>query len=374
MNKKLLVLSICLSVIIWICGGFGVLYIKDKMAKQVFSESLLLKNDDFLEKEEAIPDLKEIIREAQKKVVMVELDDGSVGSGFLYNNKGDIITNAHVINGSKSVKIRTTDAKGFEGRVIGMSTETDVAVVRVDGLKETEPLPLSPSLKLEIGDEILALGSPLGFQNTVTTGIISGTDRELHVDPYVYENVYQISAPIAPGNSGGPLIDRQTGMVVGINSARIEQGNIGFSIPMNSVLPLVNSWSETPMKNLPAPSKADVSAEINENEMLETSDYLVTYFIESIHYRDFVTAYSLLGSKWQTNMDYDTFRRRYLNTISISITDLKTEVRNNHILVKTALTAKERNGREQVTNNYKVNFEVAYENDQAKIITEKKIE
>ncbi|MGM7722030.1 S1C family serine protease [Metabacillus sp. Hm71] len=372
MNKKLLVISICLSVFIWICGGIGVLYIKDKMAKQVFSESLLLKNDDFLENEQAIPDLKEIIREAQKKVVMVELDDGSVGSGFLYNNKGDIITNAHVINGAKTVKIRTTDAKGFVGKVIGMSTETDVALVRVDGLKETDPLLLSPGLKLEIGDEILALGSPLGFQNTVTTGIISGTDRELHVEPYVYENVYQISAPIAPGNSGGPLIDRKTGMVVGINSARIEQGSIGFSIPISSVLPLVNSWSETPMKNLPASSTVDVSTEIDENEMQDTADYLVTYFIESIHYRDFVTAYSLLGSKWQTNMDYDTFRRRYLNTISISIMDLKTEMKENHIIVKTTLTAKEQNGKEQVTKTYKMNYEVAYENDQAKIIAEKK--
>lgn len=75
----------------------------------------------------------------------------------------------------------------------------------------------------------------------MTTGIISGTDKELKAEPYIYENVYQISAPIAPGNSGGSLIDRKTGKVVGINSARMEQGNIGFSIPINSVISLVKA-------------------------------------------------------------------------------------------------------------------------------------
>jgi hypothetical protein len=373
MNKKL-VLSIIVSVLIWICGGFGYIYIKDKTAENVFSESLILKKDNNTSKEQVVPDVKEIIREAQKKVVMVELDDGSIGSGFLYNDKGDVITNAHVVNGSEIVKIRTTDAKGYDGKVIGISTETDVAVVRVDGLKDIEPLGLSSNSKLEIGDEILALGSPLGYQNTVTTGIISGTDRELEVEPYTYENVYQISAPIAPGNSGGPLIDRKTGKVVGINSARIEQGNMGFSIPINSVFPLVNSWSETPMKNLPVTSAIDDLAEIDENKMLETSDYLVSYFIESINFRDFVTAYSLLGSQWQSNMDYDTFRSQYLNIISISIDELKTENKENKVFVEAVLTSLERNGMEQVSKTYNVNYEVAYENDQAKIIIEKKLD
>ncbi|MGM0873874.1 MAG: S1C family serine protease [Bacillota bacterium] len=372
MNKKL-IFSIIVSVLIWISGGIGFVYVKNKTAESIFSESAILKNnDDNTSYEQVAPDLKEIIREAQKKVVMVELDDGSVGSGFLYNEKGDVITNAHVVSGAKTVKIRTTDAKGFDGEVIGISTETDVAVIRVEGLKDTEPLLQSPNEELEIGDEILALGSPLGFQNTVTTGIISGIDRELKVEPYTYENVYQISAPIAPGNSGGPLIDRKTGKVVGINSARIEQGNIGFSIPINSVISLVNSWSETPMENLPATSTVDVSTEIDENKMLETSDYLVSYFIQSINFQDFVTAYSLLGSKWQSNIDYDTFRSQYLNIISISIDELKTEKKDDQVIVETVLTATERTGQEQVKRTYKISYEVAYENDQAKIIVETK--
>ena len=372
MNKKLII-SIIITVLIWVCGGFGYFYLKGKAAESIYSRSTILKKDNTSSEQDS-PDLKEIIRESQKRVVMVELDDGSVGSGFLYNEKGDIITNAHVVNGSEVVKIRTTDAKGFDGKVIGISTETDVAVVRVKGLKDHEPLALAPNKKLEIGDEILALGSPLGFQNTVTTGIISGMDRKLDVEPYTYENVYQISAPIAPGNSGGPLIDRNTGKVVRINAARIEQGNIGFSIPIGTVLPLVNSWSETPMKSLPAILAIDETIVIDENKMLETSDYLISYFIDSINFRDFVTAYSLLGSEWQSKVDYHSFRKQYLNIESIHLDELKTKESDSSVVVETVVTVVERNGAEKKTKTHKVNYDVAYENDQAKIKAENKVE
>lgn len=371
MNKRM-IYSIIVSLLIWIAGGFGYLYIKEQTTKNVFSESTILNKIEDSNNDQTVPAIKEIIREAQKKVVMVELDDGTVGSGFLYNDKGDIITNAHVVSGASEVKVRTTDAKGFDGKVIGISTETDVAVVRVEGLEDVEPLSISPNTKLEIGDEILALGSPLGFQNTVTTGIISGTDRELSVDPYIYEDVYQISAPIAPGNSGGPLIDRQTGAVIGINSARIEQGNIGFSLPISAVLPLVNSWSETPMKNLPVEPSIDAAVDIDENKIVETSDYLISYFIESITFNDFVTAYSLLGSEWQSNVDYQSFRKEYLNILSISIKELKTVKKEEQIIVETVLEIVKRTGSGQETTSTSVNYVIAYENDQAKIISEKK--
>lgn len=370
MDKKL-IFSIIVSLLILLCGVFGYFYTKNYTASKIYSESAILKNSNEEDSTQSIPEIKEIIRESQKKVVMVELEDGTVGSGFLYNKNGDIITNAHVVDGATVVKIRTTDAKGYDGEVIGISTETDIAVVRVEGLKNSEPLTLSPSTKLEIGDEILALGSPLGFQNTVTTGIISGTDRELNVEPYIYENVYQISAPIAPGNSGGPLLDRKSGHVVGINSARIEQGNIGFSIPISAVLPLVNGWSETPMRNLPSITSFDITTKIDENKMMETSDYLINYFIESINFRDFVTAYSLLGSEWQSNVDYETFRRKYLHIHSIKIIELSKEIHDNQVKVETVLSVEEHNGEETVTKTYNKTFVVAYENDQAKIISEK---
>ena len=156
-------------------------------------------------KSEHSKELKDIIHDVQKVVVMIELDDGSLGSGFLYNNKGDVITNAHVVNGAKTVKVKTADAREFEGTVIGLSKDVDVAVVRVPGLVKEKPLDIS-KVKAELGDEILALGSPLGLQNTVTTGIISGVGRSFEIPPFQYTDAYQISAPIAPGNSGGPLI------------------------------------------------------------------------------------------------------------------------------------------------------------------------
>lgn len=119
------------------------------------------------------------------------------------------------------------------------------------GLAGVEPLVMVRKEKAEIGDEVIAIGSPLGFQNTVTTGMVSGLGRSFEIKPYTYNDLYQISAPIAPGNSGGPLVDKKTGEVLGINSAGIEESSIGFSIPIVNVLDLAEAWSKNPMKTLP---------------------------------------------------------------------------------------------------------------------------
>jgi hypothetical protein len=303
---------------------------------------------------------------------MVELEDGTVGSGFLYNNKVDIITNAHVVAGVKDVKIRTTDAKGFDGKVIGISTETDVALVRAEGLKDQEPLQISKNHHAELGQEILALGSPLGFQNTVTTGIISGTNRDFDLPPYKYSGVYQISAPIAPGNSGGPLLDRDNGQVIGVNSARMEEGEIGFSIPIEDILPLAESWSQNPMKSLPANLGLDDSEKISENKKLETADYLISYYIESLDFHDYVTAYSLIGSSWQSEMSYEAFRNQFKDLLSIKINHLKTEKDGEKILVNADIIAEVKQNGKKTEQKYRASYTVAYENEQAKIIDEKK--
>jgi serine protease Do len=94
--------------------------------------------------------------------------------------------------------------------------------------------------------------------------------------------------------------------------------------------------------------------------------------LKGINFQDFVTAYSLLGSEWQSNIDYETFRSQYLNIISISIDELKTEIKDDQVLVETVLTSIERTGEEQVKRTYRISYEVAYENDQAKIIVETK--
>lgn len=369
--KKNWLISITLTLVIITGGIYGYLYMKNQASDRVFAESEILQDKNG-EQQKTQLDLKKIIRETQKKVVMVELADGTVGSGFLYNDRGDVLTNAHVVAGEKNVKVRTTDAKGYNGEVIGISTETDVALVRVEGLKEQDPVRISANAEVELGQEILALGSPLGLQNTVTTGIISGTNRDFDLPPYTYKGVHQISAPIAPGNSGGPLLDRENGYVIGMNSAKMEEGEIGFSIPIEDILPLAESWSENPMKSLPADIGLDDSEEISENKKLETADYLISYYIESIDFHDFVTAYSLLGSSWQSEMTYEAFRNQFKNLASIKILDLQTDKKGENVQVNAEITAEEKADGKIAEKTYRASFVVAYENEQAKIVAEKK--
>ncbi|MEH7123054.1 trypsin-like peptidase domain-containing protein [Bacillus sp. JJ1773] len=365
-------ISLISTILVWGAGIFVFFYIKDSIPKKLTDPSAFIVDAKTTEEEKVSTDLKEIIHNAQKLVVKIKLADGSLGSGFLYNNRGDVVTNAHVVANAKEVTVMTSDAREFSGTVIGISQETDVAVVRVHGLEGTSPLKIAKDRKGEIGDEVLALGSPLGLQNTVTTGIISGVDRDLDLDPYHYEDVYQISAPITHGNSGGPLVDSKTGEVLGINSAGIEKGAIGFSIPIVSILHIIEGWSNSPMVNIPEVATGmEGYAHENEFSVEDYSSYLIKYFYESLNYGDYVTAYSLLGSSWQTNLSYEKFRSGYLNTLSVTIDDLTVTSSEDKASVVVIISAKERNNGSTNLSKYKATYEVSYENDQLKIISGK---
>jgi S1-C subfamily serine protease len=124
-------------------------------------------------------DLNSIIHENQKSVVSLEVKNGSkstTGSGFIYDKKGDIVTNAHLIKDRLPIIIRMADTKTYRGKLLGKSEITDIALVRVDALKGKNPMKISRDKKADIGDEIIALGSPLGPQNTADIGIISGSN------------------------------------------------------------------------------------------------------------------------------------------------------------------------------------------------------
>jgi serine protease Do len=369
------IVSIITTLVIWGAGVYAFFYIKDLVPKKLKAESTILVMDDQKNKnkqKKITRELKEIIHEAQKLVVKIELPDGSLGSGFLYNDKGDVITNAHVVANTKEVKVKTADSKEFSGTVIGISSDTDVALVRVPGLAGVEPLKIAKNRKAEIGDEVLALGSPLGLQNTVTTGIISGIDRDFDLAPFHYEDVYQISAPIAPGNSGGPLIDSKTGEVLGINSAGMDQGSIGFSIPIPNVITLIEGWSKSPMASLPSVAlEQEAYSYEKENSPEELAKYLVNYFYESINYGDYVTAYSLLGSSWQSKISYETFRNGYLNTLSVTIDDIVAKKIGEKVSVTVIITAEERKNGSTTYSKYKLSYDVGYENDQLKILAGK---
>ncbi|MFD1608178.1 S1C family serine protease [Oceanobacillus luteolus] len=324
-------------------------------------------------------DLKSIIHEAEKSVIQIEGHNEHqtiTGSGFLYNDKGDIITNAHVIEHAEAIYVKTANARFYPAAVIGISEVTDIAVIRVPQLANGDPLPLSEEVA-EIGDEVIALGSPHGFQNTVTLGIISGTERNFEVDGYNYSDAYQISAQITHGNSGGPLIHRETGEIIGINSVGTQDGLIGFSIPVHEVIDEVKEWSNQAKNDeLNFASITDIVNTINEEQGLEDAIYLTEYFWDSIAIRDYISAYSLLGSGLQQSASYSDFRNRYIHIVDLRIKDTDSELLDNNQIQSTIevdIIKREDNQEDELTTSKSFQFTFSYENDQLKITNIKEI-
>lgn len=159
-----------------------------------------------------------------------------VGSGFITTEDGQIITNAHVVDGADRVEVTLQDGRTFEGRVVGADPVTDIAIIDIDA-RDLPTVSISDSDRLMPGEWVVAIGNPLGLDSTVTAGIVSATgrtSREVGV-PDKRVDFIQTDAAINPGNSGGPLLNLN-GEVVGVNTAIIQgaQG-LGFAIPINIV-------------------------------------------------------------------------------------------------------------------------------------------
>ncbi|SDN60267.1 Trypsin-like peptidase domain-containing protein [Psychrobacillus sp. OK028] len=190
-------------------------------------------------------DKTQVIQETMPKVFTILTEEGQ-GSGFLYGNGGHIVTNAHVVAGYTNVIIRNSAGKEAEAQVIGISDRSDVALLLSKEYAQVKPL-ITEAEDSIIGTEVIALGSPQGFENSASIGYLTGINRDMELG-FVYEHLYQIDAQIDKGSSGGPLIDAKTGKVIGINSLIYKENNLfGFSIPMNSVAGLVDSWISNPM-------------------------------------------------------------------------------------------------------------------------------
>ncbi len=161
-----------------------------------------------------------------------EMKQQSLGSGFIVDKDGYIITNNHVVAGAEEIKVKLADGREFKAKVIGRDPKTDLALIKITTIFGNLPvLYLGDSDAIKVGDWVLAVGNPFGLEHTVTQGIISATGRVIGAGPY--DNFLQTDAPINPGNSGGPLVNLK-GEVIGINSAIIEAAQgIGFAIPSN---------------------------------------------------------------------------------------------------------------------------------------------
>ncbi|MFI9838100.1 S1C family serine protease [Nonomuraea sp. NPDC051941] len=177
-------------------------------------------------------------------VVSVETGGGG-GSGFVVDGRGHILTNAHVIRGSDRATVVLNDGRRISARVIGEDDDEDLAVLEVDYPRELTPATLGRSGDLAVGDQVLAIGSPLGLSGTVTAGIVSALDREVRLGSAraaALRTAVQTDASINPGNSGGPLVNAR-GEVVGVNTA-IASGRgggnigIGFAIPIDRAAPI----------------------------------------------------------------------------------------------------------------------------------------
>jgi serine protease Do len=163
-----------------------------------------------------------------------EFKGTSLGSGFIINDEGYVLTNNHVVKDATDIKVRTSEGKEYEGKVVGRDASTDVALVKLQDLKGKLPtVALGDSDALEQGDFVLAIGSPLGFRESATLGIVSAKDRQLTGSPF--DDFLQTDAAINQGNSGGPLFNMK-GEVIGINTAIISPqigSGIGFAVPIN---------------------------------------------------------------------------------------------------------------------------------------------
>ena len=166
------------------------------------------------------------------------------GSGFVYDTSGHIVTNQHVVDGADSVSVTFADGSTYKATVVGTDASTDVAVLKVDApASKLHPLTLADSSRVAVGDGVVAIGSPFGLDNTVTTGIVSALGREIQApDNTPIENAIQTDAAINHGNSGGVLLDLQ-GEVIGITS-QIESDSggsdgVGFAVPSDTVKSIV---------------------------------------------------------------------------------------------------------------------------------------
>src|SRR5665648_306598 len=250
---------------------------------QIQAQELWTEGSGFSDGKDEVPSFAPIAKQMRKSVVRVEVlssvsgstipsvpegqapDDGfhdpnnpggqlpedhptvpSEGSGVIIRSDGYILTNNHVVEGGQSITVFLSEGESYDAQVIGADIRDDLALIKVEPEGELSVAPLGDSDAMEIGDWVMAMGNPLGFQYSATVGVVSGKGRALPASNF--RDFIQTDAAIYPGNSGGPLFNL-AGEVIGINTAVIPDTNLGFAVPINSakeILPdLLESGSVT---------------------------------------------------------------------------------------------------------------------------------
>ncbi len=176
--------------------------------------------------------INDIYRRAAPGVVQVQQQKQSLGSGFVVDKAGHIVTNFHLIDGAKQVRVSFSNGASMKATIVGTDPSSDLAVLKIDASSRAlTPLPLGDSDAIRVGDPVVAIGNPFGLDRTVTAGIVSAIQRAITApNGYTIDHVVQTDAAINHGNSGGPLLNGR-GEVVGVNS----QIETGFAVPSNTV-------------------------------------------------------------------------------------------------------------------------------------------
>ncbi|BAJ50198.1 2-alkenal reductase [Candidatus Caldarchaeum subterraneum] len=186
-------------------------------------------------------DIFDMVKDSVVLIRVFSSAGGAVGSGFVYDTEGHIVTNNHVVAGASSIRVVFYNGEMYAARVVGTDVDSDLAVIKLENPpKNLKPLKLGNSTELRIGEEVIAIGNPFGLEGTLTTGVVSQKGRLLPTGRgYSIPGVIQTDAAINPGNSGGPLLNMR-GEVVGVNTA-IEPGGvgIGYAVPSSIVARVV---------------------------------------------------------------------------------------------------------------------------------------
>jgi serine protease Do len=206
----------------------------------------------------------------------VQVPGTSLGSGFLIHRDGYVVTNNHVIDRARQITVELSDGRKLPAELISSDADADLAVLKISSDHPFPVLSLGDSSDLMIGEPVIAVGNPLGYSHTVSTGIVSALHRNLkdNSEPLALRDLVQTDAAINPGNSGGPLLNAY-GEVIGINTAvRSDAQNIGFSIPINRLRDLIPE-----LMNPASASKVDIPIHLKEKRELTPPATIVSHVL-----------------------------------------------------------------------------------------------